>query len=80
MHRLDEPALAALLELSTQVPDIHAQRVTGRAEVVAPYAVVDQLRGQHAAGVEHQQLQQLELSPGQVDLALADPHRMGVRI
>ena len=41
-HRVDQRARAGVLELAPQVADVDAQRVRGRAEVVAPDAVVDQ--------------------------------------
>ena len=41
-HGVQQRARARLLELAPQVADVDAQRVRGRAEVVAPHAVVDQ--------------------------------------
>ena len=53
-----EARLAALLGLAAQVAHVDAERVRGRAEVVAP-DVLEQLRSaQHHAGVGEEQLQQ----------------------
>ena len=48
-HGLDHARLAARLELAPQVPDVDAQRVGQRAEVVVPHALVDLAAGQHLA-------------------------------
>ena len=40
-------------------------------EVVAPHALVDEARGQHAARVEHEQLEQLVLGAGELGELLA---------
>jgi hypothetical protein len=41
---MDEPASPLGLELAAQIPDVHAQRVPGWTEVIAPDTVVNQLR------------------------------------
>src|SRR5436190_20064936 len=66
-HGVDEPGLPFLLELAAQVSDVYAERVRGRAEVVSPHPLVDHRPGEDLAGVSHEQLEQLELRPGQLD-------------
>src|SRR5579863_282861 len=77
---MDQTRLAVRLELLAQVADVHAQRVAGDADVVAPDAVVDQLDAQHAARVEHEQLEQLVLGAGQLDRAPVHARGVGVSV
>src|SRR5919204_2107687 len=60
-HGLQDARLAVLLELPPQVADVHPERVRGRAEVVAPHALVDLRPRQHLPRVAHEQLEQVEL-------------------
>src|SRR5919197_2564313 len=60
-HRLQDPRLAALLELPPQVADVHPERIRRRAEVVTPHALVDLRPRQHLPRVAHEQFEQVEL-------------------
>src|SRR5262249_39771704 len=62
--RVDQFACPDLLQLPAQVAHVHPQRVRGRAEVIAPNAVVDHAMRQHLARVAQEQLQQLVLRAG----------------
>src|SRR5271167_4051421 len=70
--RVDQLARARALELAPQVPHIHAHRVRGRPEVIAPHTVVDEAVREHVPGIQHQQLEQLVLGSRQLDEVLAD--------
>src|SRR5690349_16308454 len=77
---VQQPALAAFLELAPQVGDEDVDRVGGRHRVVAPDLVEEPLAGDDEALVAHQELEQLELAVGQLDLPLAAPHFARVRV
>src|SRR4051812_11659894 len=68
---VQQPRLAALFELPPQVADVDPERVRGRAEVVAPHALVDLRARQHLTGVAHEELEEVELGACQLQAALA---------
>src|SRR4051812_23615763 len=68
---VQQAGLAARLELAPQVGDEDVDRVRRRHRVVAPDLVEQALAGDDQALVAHQELEQLELPVGQLDLALA---------
>ena len=72
-HRVDEARLARLLGLAAQVADVHVERLRRRLEVVAPDALVDLFAREHDAGVEEQELEQVELGLGELELTVAAP-------
>src|SRR6187200_3460691 len=65
---VDQLGLARLLQLATEVGDVHREVLRVRAEVVAPDPLVDRRVVQHDALVAHQQFEQVELGLGQLDL------------
>src|SRR5215204_711088 len=67
---VEEAALAAFLELASRVGDEDVARVGGGQRVVTPDLVEETLAGDDQALVAHQELEQLELPVGQLDLAL----------
>src|SRR3954451_16296517 len=80
--RVQQPRLAAGLELAPQVGDEDLDRVRLRERVVAPDLVEQPLARDHDALVAHQVLEQLELALGELDVALAaaDLVRIGVEL
>ena len=68
-YRLDQPRLAVRLGLPAQVADVDVERVRGRPEVVAPDTLEDQRALEHLPRVAQEQLEQVELGAGQLDLA-----------
>src|SRR4051812_5985552 len=77
---VQEPRLAARLELAAQVGDEDVDRVGRRGRVVAPDLVEEPLAGDDEPVVSHQELEQLELAVGELDLALAPHDLAGVGI
>src|SRR4051812_43174860 len=77
---VQQARLAARLELAPQVGDEDVDRVRRRHRVIAPDLVEQALAGDDEALVAHQELEQLELAVGQLDLALAAAHLAGVRV
>ena len=70
---MDEARFARLLGLATQVADVHVERLRRRLEVEAPDALVDLFAREHDAGVEEQELEQIELGLGELESAIAAP-------
>src|SRR5580692_1401115 len=68
---LEAARLAARLELAPEVADIDGQGVRARIEVEAPDPVEQDVPGQHLPGVAQEQLEQVELDPGQGEGPLA---------
>src|SRR6476660_2316991 len=66
-HRLDQAWLAARLGLASQIADVDVKRVRREPEVVAPDPFEDQRPRQHLARIEHEELEQRELGPSQLD-------------
>src|SRR5256714_14849614 len=60
-HRLKQAGASALLELLTQVADVHVDHVTTRPKVEPPDGVEQLLAPQHLARISHEVLQQVEL-------------------
>src|SRR4029450_6669587 len=77
---VQQPRLAAGLELAAQVRDEDLDRVRRRERVVAPDLLEQALAGHDDALVAHEVLEQLELAAGEVDVAPAasDLVRVGV--
>src|SRR3954471_18929570 len=78
--RVQQSRLAAPLELAAQVGDEHLDRVRLRERVVAPDLVEQALARDDDPLVAHEVLEQLELALGQLDLALAAAHLVGVGV
>ena len=78
--RVDESGRAVDLGLAAQVPDVDVERLRRRLEVVAPDAFVDGVAGDDDARVEHQQLEQIELGLGQLELAPGAPRLAPFRV
>src|SRR5205814_1629632 len=68
------------LELPPQVADVDVERIRFGAEVVAPHLVEDHVAAEHLALIREQQLEQLVLGAGELDLAAAAAagHRVAV--
>src|SRR5829696_7898779 len=81
-HCLDQTWLAAGFGLAAEVADVDVERVRGEAEVVAPDALEDDRARQHLAGVEHEQLEQVELGARELDAVSASPDltRLGIEL
>src|SRR5215218_7357506 len=77
---VEQARLVTGLELAPQVGDEDVDRVRRRHRVVAPDLVEQALAGDDQALVAHQELEQLELAVGQLDLALAPVHLTGVGV
>src|SRR5207247_8985336 len=71
---MDQPRLAVRLELAAKVRHIDLQGIGAGAEVIAPHLLEDARAGEHHSRVAHEQLQQAELGPGQLQLPLAAAH------
>src|SRR3954451_15761396 len=78
--RVQQPRLAAGLELAPQVGDEDLDRVRLREGVIAPDLVEQPLARDHDALVAHQVLEQLELALRELDAALAAVHLVRVRV
>src|SRR3954447_13391414 len=77
---VEQARLAAGLELAAQVGDEDVDRVGRSGRVVAPDLVEEPLAGYDEPVVSHQELEQLELAVGELDLALAAHDLAGVGI
>src|SRR3954462_14234626 len=77
---VEQARLVAGLELAAQVGDEDVDRVRRRHRIVAPDLVEQALAGDDQALVAHQELEQLELAVGQLDLAPAAAPLAGVRV
>src|SRR5262245_15300821 len=73
-HGVDQAGLALGLQLPAQVRHVDLERVGAGAEVVAPHLLEDARAAEHHARVVHEQLQQAELGPRELQLALAPAH------
>src|SRR3954468_2858591 len=78
--RVQQPRLAAGLELAAQVGDEDLDRVRRRERVVAPDLFQQPLARDHDALVAHEVLEQLELALGQLDGAVAAHDLVRVRV
>src|SRR3954471_6206326 len=78
--RVQQARLAAGLELAAQVGDEHLDRVRLRERVVAPDLVEQALARDDDPLVAHEVLEQLELALGELDVALAAAHLVGVGV
>src|SRR3954452_14826625 len=78
---VQQPRLAAGLELAPEVRDEDLDRVRRRERVVAPDLLEEALAGDDDALVAHQVLEQLELALGELDVAVGAAHlvRVGVQ-
>src|SRR4051794_25983521 len=65
--RLDQ-GRADRVELAPEVADVGLHDVRVAAEVVAPHVLEDLALREHAARVEHEEAEQVELRRGQLDL------------
>src|SRR5439155_4677321 len=79
-NRVQQPRLAARLELAPQVGDEDLDGVRLRERVVAPDLVEQALARDDDPLVAHEVLEQLELALGQLDVALAAADLVGVRV
>src|SRR5918996_1193868 len=77
---VQQPRLAAGLELAAQVGDEDLDGVRRRERVVAPDLLEQALAGYDDALVAHEVLEELELALGELDLAVAARHLVGVRV
>src|SRR5690348_4864399 len=68
-HGMEQARLSPRLHLRAQVADIHFEHVRLALEVVAPYAVHDDIPCQDLARPPHEELQQLVFGGGEVELA-----------
>src|SRR4051795_680383 len=59
------------VELAAQVAHVRLDDVAAAAEVVVPHVLEDLRLREHAARVEHEEAQQVELGGGQLDRRLA---------
>ena len=75
-----QPGLAPALGLAAQVADVDGQRIGPRVEVVAPDPVEDDLAGEDLAGVAQQELEEVELDPGQGERAVSPAGLAGSRV
>ena len=71
---------ASDLGLAPQVSDVHVERLRRRFEVVAPDALVDGVARDDDAGVEHQELEEIELGLGELELDRAAPRLASHRV
>src|SRR3954467_6988056 len=78
--RVQQPRLAAALELAPEVRDEDLDRVRGRERVVAPDLLEQALARHDDALVAHQVLEQLELALGELDGAVAAMDLVGVGV
>ena len=78
--RVDEARRAVGLGLAPQVPDVDVERLRRGLEVVAPDALVDRLARDDDPRVEHQQLEQVELGLGELELASGPPRLAALRV
>ena len=78
-HRLDERRAQAV-DLAPQVAHVGLDDVGVAAEVVVPHVVEDLVLGEHAAGVEHEVAQELELGGRELDVVAGAPHLVGVLV
>ena len=76
-HGVQQARLVAGLGLAAQVAHVDAQRVGGRAEVIAPHVLEDRRAGQHLAGMAQEHLQQQELGARERQHPLAAPGLVG---
>jgi len=65
---MDQPALAVTLGLTTQVPDVHVERIRGRQEVDSPDLFVDRVAVHHHTWRTQKQNEQVELGFGQIQI------------
>src|SRR5918996_4353685 len=68
-HRVQDARLAARLELAPHVPDEEVGHICLRVEVVAPHLLVEPLTSDHLAGMAHEDLEELQLSPCELQVA-----------
>src|SRR5215471_19316274 len=78
---VNQPWLALRLQLSAQVRDVHLQGIGAGPEIVAPDLLEDPGARQDHTRVAHQEFEEPELGPGELQLALAAPdlHRLQVQ-
>src|SRR3954452_17309955 len=77
---VQQARLVTGLELAPQVRDEHLDGVRRRERVVAPDLLEQALARHDDPLVAHEELEQLELALGQLDLALAAGHLVGVGV
>src|SRR5919197_5951520 len=68
-HRVQDARLAARLELVPQVADEDVGHVGLGVEVVAPHLFVEPLAGDHLPGMSHEHAEELQLAPGELQIA-----------
>src|SRR5918996_1151958 len=68
-HRVQDTRLAVGLELASQVPDEDVGDVGLGVEVVAPHLFVEPLAGDHLAGTAHEDAEELQLPPRELQVA-----------
>src|SRR6188472_615213 len=78
--RVEQPRLAAGLELAAQVGDEDLDRVRRGERIVAPDLLEQALARNDDALVAHEVLEQLELALRELDVAVAAAHLVGVRV
>src|SRR5215472_14237086 len=79
-HGVDQPRLAVRLELAAQVGHIDLQRIGAGTEIVTPDLLEDPRAAEDDPRVAHEELQQPELGPGQLQVALAATHVHGLQV
>ena len=63
--------------LAAQVADVDVERARAGLEVEAPDPVVDRVAPEHDAGVQHEQLEQVELGLGELERRVRRARRCG---
>src|ERR1039458_5397909 len=77
---VDVAPLVVDLGLAPEIADVDGERVGARVEVVSPDPLEDQVAGQHLARVPEEQLEQVELDPGERELAVAPASLAGAGV
>src|SRR5579859_539765 len=73
-HGAHERVRRLAIDLVAKVMDVELDHFRSRARRVVPDILGDLVAAQHLTGVAHQVRQELELSGGQLDLAVTAPH------
>src|SRR5262249_46773629 len=79
-YRVQQPRLAAGLQLRAQVPDVHVDHVAQRRAAAAPHRVQQLLPAEYLPGMAEEVVQQRELLRGQLDRPAGPAHLAGTRV
>jgi hypothetical protein len=71
-HGMDQTRFAVRLEFLAQIADVHFDDVALTAEVVAPYAVVDDIASEDLLRMAHEQFEQIVLFGSEIDPSVAN--------